>query len=65
MSSVDLAERKARFDSFLEERMPALVDFVRALGFQEPHRVLNEPHLFIAGVESWIGRCEKYTLRQG
>jgi len=54
MSPVDLADRKARFDDFLEERMPVLVDFVRALGFQEPHRVLNEPHLFIAGVESWV-----------
>ena len=54
MSPVDLADRKARFDDFLEERMPVLVDFVRALGFQEPHRVLNEPHLFIAGVEGWV-----------
>jgi hypothetical protein len=51
---MDLADRKARFDGFLEERMPVLVDFVRALGFQEPHRVLNEPHLFIAGVGRWV-----------
>jgi hypothetical protein len=54
MTPVDLADRKAKFDGFLEERMPVLVDFVRALGFQEPHRVLNEPHLFIAGVGSWV-----------
>jgi len=54
MSPVDLVDRKAKFDGFLEERMPVLVDFVRALGFQEPHRVLNEPHLFIAGVGSWV-----------
>lgn len=33
--------------------MPVLVDFLRALGFQEPHRVLDEPHLLIAGRGSW------------
>jgi hypothetical protein len=54
MTQVDLADRKAQFDCFLEERMLILVDFMRALGFQEPHRVLNEPHLFIAGVGTWI-----------
>lgn len=54
MRLMDLADRKAKFDGFLEERMPVLVDFVRALGFQEPHRVLNEPQLFIAGVGSWV-----------
>ena len=54
MTSTDLADRKARFESFLVERMPVLVDFARALGFPEPHRILNEPHLFIAGVGSWV-----------
>lgn len=54
MTPVDLADRKAKFDGFLEERMPVLVEFVRTLGFPEPHRVLNEPHLFIAGVGSWV-----------
>ena len=54
MTQVDLADRKAKFDAFFEERMPVLVDFVRALGFQEPHRVLNEPNLFVSGVGTWL-----------
>ena len=52
--TVDLSSRKANFERFLEERMPVLVEFATVLGSQEPHRILNEPHLFLPGISDWL-----------
>jgi hypothetical protein len=43
-----------QFEQFLAERMPVLVQFAEALGSPEPHRILNEPHLFAAGISDWL-----------
>ena len=52
--TVALTARKVNLDRFLEERMPVLVEFAKALGSQEPHRILNEPHLFLPGISDWL-----------
>jgi hypothetical protein len=50
--------RKSQFPSFLAERMPVLVDFAERLGFAEPYRILNEPALFLPGLDAWLQRQE-------
>jgi hypothetical protein len=47
-------ETQQKFEQFLAERMPVLVQFAQALGSPEPHRILNEPHLFSRGISDWL-----------
>jgi hypothetical protein len=47
---IDLHARRENLETFLEERFPVLVEFVSLVGFREPHRVLNEPQLFLPAV---------------
>ena len=49
-------EAQKKFEQFLVERMPVLVEFARALSFPEPHRILNEPHLFSHGISDWLSQ---------
>ena len=49
-----LATRKANFAHFLDERMPVLVEFAKSLGFQDPHRIVTEPHLFLPEISDWL-----------
>ena len=35
-----------------------LVNFAQSLGASEPHRILNEPHLFAQGVSDWLAHQE-------
>jgi hypothetical protein len=49
-----LVARASAFPRFLEERMPILVEFAEALGGAEPHRILNEPGLFLPGISEWL-----------
>lgn len=50
--------RKSQFPLFLAEREPVLVDFAERLGFAEPHRILNEPSLFLPGLDTWLQHQE-------
>lgn len=49
-----LAERKAKFDKFLNERMPVLVDFISALNIPSPHYVLLNAENFIDPLDSYL-----------
>jgi hypothetical protein len=51
---IDLDARRENIETFLEERFPVLVEFVRLVGFREPHRVLNEPQLFLPVISDWL-----------
>ena len=54
----ELAIRKDRFDTFLEERMPVLTDFMTDLGFNEPHMVLINAELFISPLSDYLKNQE-------
>ncbi|WP_017254369.1 hypothetical protein [Pseudomonas tolaasii] len=47
-----LARRLAEFERFRFERLPVLHEFCEALGFEEPHEVLNTPKKFLARLDS-------------
>ena len=49
-----LETRKKGFDSFLEERMPVLRDFMQSVGFQEPHMVLLDAESFLTPLEEYL-----------
>jgi hypothetical protein len=44
----------AGFDSFLEERMPVLTDFVERLKLPTPHMVVADPERYIPGIEEFM-----------
>ena len=48
----DLGRRKAQFDSFLEERMPVLADFIERLELPNAPMVLVEANTFLPAI-SW------------
>ncbi|MFB3304699.1 hypothetical protein [Pseudomonas sp. AMR01] len=47
-----LARRMAEFERFRFERLPVLHEFCEALGFEQPHEVLNTPEKFLARLDS-------------
>lgn len=53
---MDLNAKRRGLEPFLAERMPVLVDFAESLGASEPHRILNEPHLFAQGISDWLAQ---------
>jgi hypothetical protein len=50
----NLGRRKARFDAFLEERMPVLVDFVERLGLPNAPMVLVEANSFLPAIGRYM-----------
>ena len=51
-----LRNRREKREQFLNERMPVLVEFCKALDFPEPHRVLTTPSIFLSGVNQWVAQ---------
>jgi hypothetical protein len=53
-----VTDAKAKFEDFLAERMPVLVEFAKTLGSSQAHRILHEPHLFLRGISDWLEHQE-------
>lgn len=49
-----LEERKARFESFLEEMMPVLGDFAESLGLADPHMIAQDPDAFVPPIGQFM-----------
>ncbi|MDR3406138.1 MAG: hypothetical protein P4L99_26870 [Chthoniobacter sp.] len=49
-----LERRKASFDAYFGESMPALVDFCTRLKLPEPYRVVNSPSVFLGAIDAWL-----------
>lgn len=50
----DLGRRRAQFDSFLEERMPVLTDFVERLDLPNAPMVLVEADTFLPAISQYM-----------
>src|SRR5438132_10181874 len=46
--------RRAGFDAFFQESRPVLVDFMKRLGFEEPHAVLLDARKFLGPLDAWM-----------
>jgi hypothetical protein len=53
-----LERRKANFDTFFQESVPVLVDFIERLELPDARRVVHEPHLFLPAVDAWMSKQE-------
>ena len=49
-----LERRRAGFDAFFQESRPVLVDFMKRLGFEEPHAVLLDARKFLGPLDAWM-----------
>ena len=51
-----LQRRRDGLAQFLDERMPVLVEFCKALELSEPHRVLTNPSIFLSSIAEWVAQ---------
>ncbi len=54
MDKKTILKRKENFNSFLNERMPLLVNFMTNLGYEQPHLVLLEAEKFIPTLSAYL-----------
>ncbi len=54
---MNIAERKAEFADFLNERMPVLFEFGRDLGY-DAAEFLQQPHLYVERLSEWFATQE-------
>jgi hypothetical protein len=52
------ARRKAAFQQFVDERVPVLLELANSLQFAREDRIVLEPWLFLANLDTWLAEQE-------
>jgi hypothetical protein len=51
-----LEQRRARFEQFLEDRMPVLAEFAELLELQNPTMIVADPDLYLPSIDVYMRR---------